>query len=327
MKPSTRKVKAVRLLTSDGPLFSSAYSIDLREPVVLSFDVLELDQDATYGDYTAKIIHCNADWRQSALYDMDFLGRFNEFQINDEQLSFNTRIPFGHYQWPLPPLKRPGNYVVQVYQGADENNVLFTHRFMVYTRQAGVVAEVMPSADVSRRNSSQQIEVMVDYNGLNIPNPRRDIQVVIRQNRQWFNMIEGMKPTFVRAGEQQLEYRPFDLTNNFYAVSEFRFFDIRTINALGQNVGKILREKVPVEALLLPDQDRSGEAYSQLDDLNGQFIVGNLEQQGSELSADYLLTHFFLKTDDQAAGDVYVIGEFNGNVLNAENRMTYDART
>ena len=286
--------------------------------------MLELDQNATYGDYNVKIVHCNADWRQSALYDMDFLGRFNEFQVNSEQLSFNTKIPFGQYQWPLPQVKRPGNYVLQVYQGTDENNVLFTHRFMVYGRLAGVSADVVPSADVSRRNNSQQVEVLVDYSGLNVPNPREDFRVVIRQNRQWFNAIDGIKPTFVRASDQQLEYRPFDLTNNFYAASEFRFFDLRTVNALGQNVGKILREEVPTEALLLPDQSRSGQAYSQIDDLNGRYIIGNLEIQGDELVADYLLTHFFLKTDNPASGDVYVIGEFGGSTLEENNRMTYD---
>lgn len=318
-------VRTVRLLTSEGPLFSATFPLDQPEAVVLVFDVLELDPDATYGDYSVKIIHCNADWRQSRLYDMDFLTQFNEFQINKEQLSFNTKIPFGQYQWQLPRVTQPGNYVLQVYQGTNQNNVLFTRRFMVYGRSVGVGAEVMPSADVARRASSQQIEFVVDYGNLDIPNPQQDVHVVVRQNYQWFNALEGLKPTFVRAGDRQLEYRPFDMSNNFYAASEFRFFDLRTVNALGQNVGKILRDKAPTEVLLLPDQDRSGQAYSQYDDLNGAYIIGNLEQQGGELVADYLLTHFFLEADNPAQGDVYVIGAFNNNVLNQEGKMTYDA--
>ena len=160
---------------------------------------------------------------------------------------------------------------------------------------------------------------------MDIPNPQSDVHVVMRQNRQWFNTIEGLKPTFVRAGDQQLEYRPLNLTNTFHAASEFRFFDLRTVNALGQNVGKILRETVPTEAILLPDQSRASQAFSQYDDLNGGFVVGNLENQGEVLSADYLLTHFFLKADSPADGDVYVIGGFNGGVLNEKNKMKYDA--
>ena len=318
-------VRTIRLLTSEGPLFSSTFPIDQREPVLLVFDVLELDPDATYGDYSVKIVHCNADWRKSRLYDMDFLGRFNEFQINNEQLSFNTKIPFGQYQWALPRVTQPGNYALQVYQGTNQNDVLFTKRFMVYDRTVGVGAEVLPSADVARRATSQQIEFVVDHGNLDIPNPQQDVYVVVRQNYQWFNALEGLKPTFVRATDRQLEYRPFDMSNNFYAASEFRFFDLRTVNALGQNVGKILREKVPTEVLLLPDQDRAGQAYSQYDDLNGAYVIGNLEQQGGELTADYLLTHFFLEADNPAPGDVYVIGAFNSNVLNQEGKMTYDA--
>ena len=318
-------VQTVRLMTPDGPLFTSTFPIDQSIPVLLSFEVMELDENATYGDYSVKIIHCNSDWRKSRLYDMDFLPqRYNEFRVTNEQLSFNTKIPFGHYEWPLPRVTQPGNYVLQVYQGSDENDVLFTKRFMVYARQVGVMAEVVPSSDVARRNTSQQLEFVVDYANMNIPNPQSDVYVVIRQNRQWFNALEGVKPTFVRAGDQQLEYRPFDLTTNFYAASEFRYFDLRTVNALGQNVGEMLREKVPIEAILLPDQNRSGQAYSQFDDLNGGFVVGNLENRGDELSADYIITHFFLETSRPAEGDVYVIGGFNGGVLNEKNKMTYD---
>ena len=321
-------VQTIRLMTPDGPLFTSTFPIEQTEPVLLSFEVLELDENATYGDYSVKVIHCNSDWRKSKLYDMDFLPRrYNEFRVTNEQLSFNTKIPFGHYEWPLPRVTQPGNYVLQVYQGTDEDEVLFTKRFMVYGRMVGVGAEIVPSSDVGRRNNSQQIEFIVDYGNSNmdIPNPQSDVYVVVRQNRQWFNVIEGLKPTFVRAGDQQLEYRPFDLSNTFYAASEFRFFDIRTVNALGQNVGKTLREKVPTEAILLPDQNRSSQAYSQYDDLNGGFVVGDLENQGGELVADYLLTHFFLEADRPADGDVYVIGGFNGGVLNKKNKMSYDA--
>ena len=319
-------VQTVRLMTPDGPLVTSTFPIDQIEPVLLSFEMLELDENATYGDYSVKIVHCNSDWRKSKLYDMDFLPqRYNEFRITDEQLSFNTKIPFGHYQWLLPRVTQPGNYVIQVYQGSNENDVLFTKRFMVYGRLVSVGAEVVPSSDVARRNTSQQLEFVVNYGNIDIPNPQQDVYVVVRQNRQWFNAIEGLKPTFVRAADRQLEYRPFDLTNNFYAASEFRFFDLRTTNALGQNVGKILREKVPTEAILLPDQNRSGQAFSQYNDLNGAFVVGNLEQQGGELSADYILTHFFLEADNPANGEVYVIGAFNGNVLNEKNKLAYDA--
>ncbi len=124
---------------------------------------------------------------------MDFLPRrYNEFRVTNEQLSFNTKIPFGHYQWPLPQVTQPGNYVLQVYQGTDENDVLFTKRFMVYGRLVSVGAEVLPSSDVARRNTSQQIEFVVNYGNLDIPSPQQDVYVVVRQNRQWFNTIEGL---------------------------------------------------------------------------------------------------------------------------------------
>ncbi len=319
-------IQAVRLFQPDEEIYEAVVPIAQNKPVFLGFDWLELrGGQEIYEELNAKIIHCNADWRQSRLYSMDYLYDFNEFPITNEQLSYNTKVPFAHYRWVLPRVKMPGNYAILVYEGNDESNVLFTKRLMVYDPIVSIGAQLLRSSGVSERDTHQQIEFVIDYQNLELPNPYDDMFVVVRQNQQWFNAITDLKPTFVREDIKELEYRQFDLENNFWGASEFRFFDLRTTAALGQNVAEILEEPLPKEAFLLPDRSRASEAYSQFNDLNGGFIIENLEMQGGVLISDYLLTHFFLDADQPVDGHVYVIGAFNNRVLNEKVRMEYDA--
>lgn len=318
-------VKSIRLLLPDEILFTSAVRIGDPTPVVLTYDVLELDTENPTSDYRAKIIHCNADWRKSNLSNMDFLYDYNEFRITNEAFSYNTKVPFTQYRLPVPQLKIPGNYIIWVYEGSNESNVVLTKRLMVYDQLASVSAEINRSNGVAERFTNHQLDFVIDYGGINVPNPLQDIFVVIRQNNQWFNAIAGIKPTFVREDRRQLEYLHFDLQNNFYGGNEYRYFDLRTLDALGQNVADVRQDEVPVQAFLLPDRDRGSEAYSQYRDLNGTYIVGNLDDRGDELNADYVQTHFLLDSKSKVAGDIYVVGAFNNRALSDDNRMTYDA--
>lgn len=319
-------VKTIRFTYSGEPLFSSVIPIIQDQQLILSFDVIELNnQAANYPEYNFRIIHCNADWQKSNLYNMDFLYDYNEFPITNEAFSYNTKVPFTQYSFQVPRLKVPGNYAIQVYRGSNENDVVFTKRLMVYQPLVGISAEVARSSSVTDRDIRHQIEFMVDYGNINnLTNPINDVYVVIRQNQQWFNTISGLKPTFVSEQDRQLKYKPFDLSNNFFAGNEFRYFDIRTVNSFGQNVGNINKDQTPNEAFLLPDKSRADKAYSQYQDQNGAYFIGNAETRGSELNADYIKTSFFLKANELPQGEVYIIGAFNNRILSPENRMQYD---
>lgn len=321
-----RNIKSIRFAYSGENLFSSVIPITQDQQLLLFFDVLELNNQAdSYAEYNFQVIHCNADWRKSNLYNMDYLYEYNEFPITNEALSYNTKVPFAQYSFQIPRVKVPGNYAIQVYRGSNKNEVLFTKRLMVYQPLVNINAEIARSSSVAERDIRHQIEFLVDYGNINITNPLNDIYVVIRQNQQWFNAIKGLKPTFVSEQDRQVTYRHFDLSNNFYAGNEYRYFDLRSVNSFGQNVGDINKEKTPVTAFLLPDRSRKNEAYSQYQDMDGAYFIENAETRGGELNADYIRTSFFLKAEEIPEGEVYVIGAFNNRVLNPENRMRYDA--
>jgi hypothetical protein len=321
----TEEIKHVKIVQQDEQLYDVVLSLNQNVTTLLTFDWLELGDREMYGELIAKVVHCNADWRQSQLYSMDYLYDYNEFPITGEELSYNTKVPFARYALPLPRVKLPGNYVMVVYERNNENSPLFTKRFVVYDSRVSIRANVARSSGVKERDTHHQIEFLIDYQNFEIPNPYSDVYVLIRQNQQWFNTISGLKPSFVREDVNELEYTFFDLKNNFWAGNEYRYFDLRTSKALGQNVAEVQQDKYPMEAFLLPDRSRANEAYSQYNDLNGGYIVGNLETGGGELNADYLNTHFFLDASEPVQGDVYVIGDFNNHMLDDKGKMRYDA--
>ncbi|OYU64506.1 MAG: hypothetical protein CFE22_18400, partial [Cytophagaceae bacterium BCCC1] len=57
-----------------------------------SFLILEFDDlRAKYASFSAKIIHCDYDWKKSNLAEMEYLEGFNEFYINNYDVSQNTK--------------------------------------------------------------------------------------------------------------------------------------------------------------------------------------------------------------------------------------------
>lgn len=318
-EPEVKTVILTPLLNSPQvTLLPSVAKID-QQNLVLQFDDLRPDRDSYY----ARIVHCNYDWTRSGLQDLDFLTDFNEFPIVDFEFSIDTHIPFVHYRLPLPMVKLPGNYVVIVYRGSNKDDVIISKRFMVYDSQISLSPDnsLIGAGAVARRN--QQINFTVSYPNIEVINPMESINVSIRQNQRWDNIATNIKPSFVREIEKELEYRFFDETNMLSGGNEFRFFDIRSLIYPGRNVGTVDRTTKPYVVNLAPDRTRQLEAYSQYDDLNGNYILQNLDFNSNAYS-HYAYVNFHLQSKPLTS-DVYVIGSFNYWNLNNDNKMKYDS--
>jgi hypothetical protein len=119
-----------------------------------------------------------------------------------------------------------------------------------------------------------------------------------------------------------MEYRFFEDTKMFKGGSEFRFFDLRSLNYPGRNVGSVTKTVKPFEVYIAKDKSREGEAYSQYDDLNGSFNIDNYDYRDLAFT-NYVNVNFSLVTQP-VKGDVYVTGAFTNWNLNKENLMRYD---
>lgn len=322
-EPEIRTVLVYPEYGNESPYLRPAVAPLGNQDLILEFDDLVQDSE----DYRVKIIACNSDWTESELRSLDYLDDFNEFNIQRYEYSIDVKLNYVHYWFPVPRVKRPGNYLLVAYRGTDQKDIILSHRFMVYGEQmsVGITSSLNGLSSVDRKR--QQIDFVVNYGKAEIRNPMEQIKVVIRQNQRWDNAITTLKPTFVREIDSQLEYRFFNFENAFMAGTEFRFFDMRSLQYPGQNVAYVDRQKRPISVVLGLDKFRGTEAYSRIEDINGDFVVANADTGEGVVQSDYVQVSFNLESDEKINGEIYVVGQMNNYNLTPENRMSYDAST
>ncbi|MFC2123884.1 DUF5103 domain-containing protein [Bacteroidota bacterium] len=317
-------IKTVRLYVNKG------YKGAINEPAVnnirqlqqfvLEFD--ELSEQAEY--YQARILHCDRNWNKSLLQSIEYLDTYNEYDITDYDFSANTRIPYTHYTFLVPRVNIPGNYLLVIYKRDNPGDLVLTRRFMTFDTQVEIRPSFTLSSGINERRTHQQVDFKLDYSGLDILNPHEEVSIVIRQNKRWDNTISNLKASFIREIQKELDYSYFNLENNFHGGNEFRFFDLRSIRAPGQNVGKVDISNDRVDAYIMVDKDRSYQYYGHREDLNGGYYIENFDTGDDILESQYVNVHFFLESEEEYATDVYVFGELSNWSINPDNRLTFD---
>ncbi len=316
-------IKTVRLYpqlgVADQVLLPPIIPISQAQPLLLEFD----EMGNEFDNYILKLVHCNADWSQSVLTDLEFMQDFNEVRITDYQFSFNTKVRYVHYKVPLPKVKVSGNYLVKVYREGNEADLILTKRFVVYTNQVMIDPNIGFTNLPSERTANQQIDFTINYNNFELVDPQLSIKVVLRQNYRWDNAITNLQPLYVKEFDKTLEYRSFNGENNFKGVNEYRFFQAESIQFLGFNTAKIDVTGAVAQVYLGLDKPRGEQAYLRNKDLNGNFLVNNYETNNGDTDADYVRVHFKLAAPSKP-GNLYVIGAFNNWSLTNDNVLNYN---
>ena len=302
-------------------LSAPIYEIGSDYPLVLSFD--EMGNDFT--DYSYTLIHCNANWQQSSLTEPEFMEGFFPDLIRNFQHSFNTVIDYNHYELEIPnetlSLKKSGNYILYVYE-EDENDPVITKRFVVNENRVGVTPKVRRSSIVEHRNYKQEIDFNVDLKNLSVPNPYRDITIVIRQNERWDNAIYDLKPKFIR--NTILEY-DHERINDFWGGNEFRLFDLKSVRYQTEDIKSIKREDDGIHAYLEKDERRSYKQYFFNFDIHGKYFIKNDDGFDDILEPEYIYVHFSLPWDDPVDnGEVYIFGQLSERNASEKYKMTYN---
>lgn len=320
-KTYEKEIKTVQLYNprqKDDRKLPPAVSFLRQNDLVLEFD--DLRQDV--NNYYARIVHCNYDWTPSRLRDLDYLLEYNEYTVNDYAFSNNTQIPYVHYRFIMPRVKIAGNYLLVVYRDGNKEDLILSHRFMVASNLTSLKLDNTGMGSIALHSTNQQLNFVINYKGVDILNPLESVHVVVRQNHRWDNAKFDVKPSFVRQEISEIEYRLFEEDKFFAAGNEFRFVDFRSINFPGQNTYRIDKNATPIQLWVQPDKSRQGQAYAQYPDMNGGYLVENLDYSESETSGNYLSVNFMLKAPTMPDAKVYVAGLFNQ--WNLEDEMQFD---
>ena len=287
----------------------------IGDPLVLSFDHLSKQLQSYY----VYLIPCNINWEKSNLLTTEFLNGNNNLPITEWEYFINTSIPYIHYTFRLPKLKITGNYVLVVYKGLDKENIMISHRLMIYNNLTSINYQLTyPFKQAGTREKKHQLQVSVNYNNLSVINPFQNFTLVIRQNQQWRSIHQQTRPNSVR--QNTLFYDPIE-GNNFLSPREFRSFSTENFSLSGKNVAKTESVNGYKKAILNVDRERALVPYVRTLDLNGNYVNS---RQNNLYLLDYVYVAFRLQTPP-IPQPIYIMGRFNLWEKNALNLLTYDS--
>ncbi|MBW6490870.1 MAG: DUF5103 domain-containing protein [Lentimicrobium sp.] len=278
-----------------------------NERLVLSFD----DLDGDYKSWQYTVVHCDAYWKPSDLWQNEYLEGFTNDYIREYRFSFNTLQPFTHYSIILPndnlKFTLPGNYLLKIYPDGNPGKPIITRRFMVVDPKVKVSGKVKRAGNIDQYFSHHEIPFSVHHTSYPIAEPYRDLKVVVLQNHRWDNALWGMKPLMLRNDE--LDYQYTDGSNTFEAGNEFRYFDIKSLRYNSERVRFIENRADGYHVTLFPDARRTNKVYVTYSEINGQMLIKTEDAQNTSTEAEYVWVDFYIPLESPFTdGSVYVMG-------------------
>lgn len=292
-------------------------------PLFLTFDVLGDDA----GNYMYRVEHCDADWEPSELETFEYVDGFHYGDIENYDFSISTTINYTNFNITLPNddtrFTKSGNYLLHVYDSNDEDVYLFTRRFIIVEDVTDIEAATMRPAMVNKMDTHHELNFIVNHKDFDIRNPKREIRASVMQSGIWSTAINDIEPFFLKPDIMQFNY-----TNKmvFKAGKEWRFVDIRGLQNEGRNIVDIQETNEGYDVTLTPDQPRANRVYLDHRDINGNFVIENIDFRGRYLEADYANVFFTLKDTEYAGKDVYLVGAFSDFKPKEEFKMVYNNR-
>lgn len=295
----------------------------LGEPLFLEFDALNgLEEDFYYV-----IEHFNFDWTPSPLVKSEYLSGFDNQRIRDYENSFNTYQIYSHYTLRIPNdqtrgILKTGNYIISIWN--DDDQMVFSRKFMVYEEAVAVGVNIKRSRDVSFIEEKHTVDFVIANNSFNFNNPMETVKTLVIQNNNLYTAISDLKPQYILGNE--LTYR-YVTESTFWAGNEYLYFENKDVRAA--NVGvQFIDLKEIYHNYLFVNGIRANRPYTYFPDINGNFVITAVDRQNPSIEADYTMIHFALQHPTLKPGQkLYVYGNYNNYALAPENELLFNSDT
>lgn len=321
-------IRSVKLHKAGDQTASPVLYLGQPDQLELRFDDMEGNVKPYY--YTLQL--CNADWSPAQLPAFDYLRGFLTQRIQNYRVSSGVQTRYMHYQALLPERNsgptRGGNYLLKVFLNDDTSQLVFTRRVVVVNKRVAVTAQVLQPFNGNFFLTHQRLSIGVTPQQMPMSafSPQ-EIKVVITQNDQWLTARTLTRPTLYRGN--YYEYSDEEQTL-FAAGQEWRWFDLRSIRLRGDRIQRIVDSDTSprTDVFVQTDAERTGQLYLFYRDLNGKYLIENIDQPQPHTQGEYGWVHFSLRP---AGGrpyqnkEVYVAGEWSGFELVDAYKMEFDA--
>ena len=298
---------------------------------ILSFgDYVQLEFDALNGnedDFYYKIKHYNFDWTPSVLVQSEYMDGFDNQRIREYTNSFNTFQIFSHYKLTLPNnetrrLKVSGNYIIFIYDS--NGDLVFSRKFMLFEDKVGVGVSLKRSRDINVIEEKQRVEILIASNNMQLNNPYQTVKAVIIQNNNLNTAIKNIKPQYTLGSNLVYKY---DSETSFGGGNEYFYFENKDVRSASNGIQYIDLKEL-YHNYLFTNYYRANQPYTYYPDINGNYLVNNIDATNNSIEADYVWMHFSLVANDAIKNkDIHVYGSFNNYAIEEDTRMTYNAET
>lgn len=317
-------IKTVQLYKEGWNLSYPLIKLNSSEKLLIHFDLLGEQAETFY--YT--FIHCDKDWNRSDIFFNDYIDGYPENPIEDYEASFNTTVSYYHYTLSFPndrvSLKLSGNYILYIYSVDKPEEPEITKRFFITEDAVSIDISAHRPQMTRNNNTHQQVDFTVNYSGLSIIDPYRNVFSFILQNGRWDNSRQNLKPDFY--GNNELKYNSLSDKNIFPGGNEFRYFDIKSIRYQTEYVKSIDYVFPNYNIYLYPSENREFKPYFYWQDFNGKYFIAFQEGRKPDIDADYVNVFFTLPSKQFInGGDMYISGSLNNWNLDKNNLMTYNS--
>ncbi|RDK84164.1 type IX secretion system plug protein [Marinirhabdus gelatinilytica] len=297
--------------------------INLGDRLRISFDALNGNE----ADFYYRIDHYDFDWTPSNLSKNEYLQGFDEVRIETYENSLNTLQIFSHYFLTIPNretrgITKSGNYLITF--SDDDGNIVFSRKFIVKENLVSVGVEIKRARDLRRIKNDQVVQFTIDSPSEILINPKRNVKTLVLQNGNIKTAITDLVPQYTIGTE--LIYR-YDKEAAFGGGNEFHNFDNKDIRAANNTIRRIELNDL-YEHFLYTDIDRSDRPYTYNPDINGGFVVRNINAQNQAIEAEYTIVHFNLQYFEALEDkEIHIYGNFNNYTIDGTTYMRYNKAT
>lgn len=316
-----RNFKTLKTQVEDVFMAPPVIRMGTNDRLTVKFD--EIGDDNSWLEY--RLIHCNADWQPSRLLENEYVEGFNSQKIEDFAFSSATFVHYTNYLITIPNedlrIIHSGNYLLQVYDPDEPDEVLLQTRFQVTENSVWIDGGVTSRTDMGHNTEWQQLAFRIDTQGFGRVNAFQDLVVTVEQNNRESTRRIIKSPLRTTGNEIVYEHQQ-DLI--FPASNEYRRFETVSNSFPGMHVDSLKYMGSNYHVWLKPDEERATREYSYDQTQHGRFMVHEYNATDSDIGADYVTVHFRLETPEIKEGEVFIDGEFTHDRFDASNRMTYD---
>lgn len=298
--------------------------IKMNEYLIFSFDDLE----ANYKRYEYRIVRYDRFWNESDIFQSEYLDGYQKNYIRDYRNSFNTRVPYVHYEVQIPNrdfnFKLSGNYAIQLL-APNSSHVILEKRFSVYEDLVAVGLKVDRINNLENKN--QQVAVQVaSINQFDLTQNQQESMLVILKNNNWQQSLSLNQPVFA----QPFQFSYNQLDNVFEGGVEYQWFDTKNIEIASLTTERIIRDDT-YKTILYPNEFNLDETYVDRPDVNGNFYVRSSsipDPNRAASEADYTEVYFALANyEPEENEEICVYGAFTNFECTPESTLTYVPET